>query len=61
MPIREQPRQALGYGFYPPDNPIPVPVAAQSEAGIYVLTLTGQRRRDERESSRQFWFYQPEP
>ena len=50
--------EPLGYGYYPAERPVDVPVAAPREAGIYRLEI-GATHRSGGASTAELWFYHP--
>jgi len=48
--------EPLGYGYYPAERPIDVPIAAPRERGIYRLEI-GATHKSGGASTTEFWFY----
>jgi len=55
-----QPARALGYGYYPADNAIEIPIEAPAERGVYAVQL-GAKLRGGGVSTLRFLFYAPGP
>jgi hypothetical protein len=50
--------EPLGYGYYPAERPVDVPVAAPRESGIYRLEV-GATHKSGGASTIELWFYHP--
>jgi hypothetical protein len=55
-----QPARELGYGYYPADNAIEIPIEAPAERGVYAVQL-GAKLRGGGVSTLRFLFYAPGP
>lgn len=55
-----QPARELGYGYYPADNAIDIPIEAPAERGVYAVQL-GAKLRGGGVSTLRFLFYAPGP
>lgn len=55
-----QPARELGYGYYPADNAIEIPIEAPLERGVYAVQL-GAKLRGGGVSTLRFLFYAPGP
>jgi len=55
-----QPARELGYGYYPADNAIEIPIEAPVERGVYAVQL-GAKLRGGGVSTLRFLFYAPGP
>jgi hypothetical protein len=55
-----QPARELGYGYYPADNAIEIPIEAPAERGVYAVQL-GAKLRGGGASTLRFLFYVPGP
>jgi hypothetical protein len=53
-----QPARELGYGYYPADNAIEIPIEAPAERGVYAVQL-GAKLRGGGVSTLRFLFYAP--
>jgi hypothetical protein len=53
-----QPARELGYGYYPADNTIEIPVEAPAERGVYAVQL-GAKLRGGGASTLRFLFQAP--
>jgi hypothetical protein len=55
-----QPARELGYGYYPADDAIEIPIEAPAERGVYAVQL-GAKLRSGGASTLRFLFYAPGP
>jgi hypothetical protein len=55
-----QPARELGYGYYPADDVIEIPIEAPAERGVYAVQL-GAKLRSGGASTLRFLFYAPGP
>jgi hypothetical protein len=50
--------EELGYGYYPPDHPIDIPISGLTKPGIYHLEI-GATLRAGGSTATELWFYHP--
>jgi hypothetical protein len=50
--------EALGYGYYPAERPVEVPIPAPADKGVYYLKL-GAKIKSGGTKAIEFWFYNP--
>ena len=50
--------EALGYGYYPAERPVEIPIATPKDKGIYYVTI-GAKIKSGGTKAIEFWFYNP--